>query len=147
MACIHILDSIQFDPKCKMCSIVGDSLLVGSPLSLYLQNRKATVTVCNSHTTELKDMVKRADLIVTSIGVANIIKGDMIKKGAIVIDAGNNMVVSLNKRKVVGDVEFSTAMQSASYITPVPGGIGPLSVSMLMVNVMKSWKHMNHIMQ
>ena len=119
--------------------IVGHSEIVGKPLSLLLLEQMATVTVCHVATSEagkLADHVGRADILVVAVGKANLIKGEWIKKGAIVIDVGINQV----GERIVGDVDFESAKEKASFITPVPGGVGPVTVVMLMKNGIEAFK-------
>jgi len=123
----------------KEAVIVGHSVIVGKPLSLLLLEEYATVTVCHVATSEanrLKDHVGRADILAVAVGKAHLIKGDWIKKDAIVIDVGINRVGD----KIVGDVEFESAQKRASFITPVPGGVGPVTVVMLMRNGVQAYK-------
>ncbi|MFH1458870.1 MAG: bifunctional 5,10-methylenetetrahydrofolate dehydrogenase/5,10-methenyltetrahydrofolate cyclohydrolase [Candidatus Omnitrophota bacterium] len=122
----------------KEAVIVGHSAIVGKPLSLMLLNEFCTVTVCHIGTSEkgnLAEHVGRAEILVVAVGKPNLIKGDWIKPGAIVIDVGINC---LAEGKVVGDVEFESAVKKAAFITPVPGGVGPVTVSLLMENLVKA---------
>jgi 5,10-methylene-tetrahydrofolate dehydrogenase/methenyl tetrahydrofolate cyclohydrolase len=144
-ACIHILKEIGFEPKGKKCAIVGDSILVGSPMALYLQKEKATITVCNSSTKRIWEILKDSELVVVGIGKPSYIRGDWLKKGCIVLDAGINVIKTARGEKVVGDVDFLSASNVAEYITPVPGGIGPVTIAMLTSNVVESWKRMNFV--
>ena len=123
----------------KEAVVVGRSEIVGKPVSLLLLAQSATVTICHSGTSDagtLADHVRRADIVVAAVGKAGFIKGEWIKEGAIVIDVGINKV----NDKIVGDVEFETAQKKAGYITPVPGGVGPLTVVMLMKNCIEAFK-------
>ncbi len=123
----------------KEVVIVGHSDIVGKPLSLIFLNDFATVTVCHIGTSQaghLEEHVRRAEVLIVAVGKANLIKGDWIKEGAIVIDVGINKV----GEKIVGDVEFEPAAERASFITPVPGGVGPLTVTMLMKNTVEAAK-------
>ena len=112
--------------------VVGASNIVGRPMAAELLLANCTVTICNSHTRNLADKVKRADILVVGVGKAEMVKGDWIKPGAIVIDAGINRV----DKKLVGDVEFKVAQQHASWITPVPGGVGPMTIVTLLENTL-----------
>ena len=128
----------------KEAVIVGHSEIVGKPLSLLLLEQYATVTVCHIATSEanhLVEHVRRADIVVAAVGKPELIKGHWLKKGAIVIDVGINQV----QDKIVGDVEFAAACQSAAYITPVPGGVGPVTVVMLMRNGIEAFKLQNRV--
>lgn len=138
--CMELLNSIQ-DLKLygKEVCIVGHSEIVGKPLALLLLNRFATVTVCHIATGErgtLPEFVKKAEILIVAVGKAGLIKGEWVKEGAIVIDVGINRI----EGKIVGDVEFDKAQEKASYITPVPGGVGPLTVAMLMKNLVEAFK-------
>jgi methylenetetrahydrofolate dehydrogenase (NADP+)/methenyltetrahydrofolate cyclohydrolase/formyltetrahydrofolate synthetase len=122
----------------KDAVVVGRSDIVGSPVSYLLKNADATVTVCHSKTKNLADVVRRADVVVAAIGKAHFIKGDWIKEGAVVIDVGTNYIPDETKKsgqRLVGDVDFDEAVKVASHITPVPGGVGPMTVAMLLHNV------------
>lgn len=130
----------------KEVVIVGHSHIVGKPLSLLLLLEYATVTVCHIATSEagkLVDHVKRADILVVAAGRPNLIKGEWIKEGAIVVDVGINRV----NEKIVGDVEFDSAQKKAAFITPVPGGVGPVTVVMLMKNGLEAFKQQNNIIE
>ena len=139
MAVMELLESIKAELYGKETVIVGHSDIVGKPLSLMLLNKFATTTVCHIATDE-KDMlpehIKRADLLIVAVGKAGLIKGEWVKIGAIVIDIGINRVGD----KIIGDVEFEGASKKASYITPVPGGVGPLTTTILMRNVLELFK-------
>jgi len=117
--------------------IVGRSNIVGKPLAALLINESATVQVCHSRTKNLKEKVLAADIVIAAVGVAKMITGDMIKEGAVVIDVGINR---LEDGTLCGDVDYETAKEKASYITPVPGGVGPMTISMLMKNTILSFK-------
>lgn len=119
----------------KECVIVGRSNIVGKPMSMLLLHKHGTVTVCHSRTKDLSRVTKRADILVVAVGIPEFIKGDMIKEGAVVIDVGINR---LENKKLVGDVEYESAEKVASAITPVPGGVGPMTIAMLMKNTIKA---------
>ena len=121
----------------KHCVIVGRSNIVGKPAALLMLQENATVTVCHSRTKNLAEEVKRADIVIAAIGKAGFITEDMIKDGAVVVDVGINR---LESGKVTGDVDFEAVKKKASYITPVPGGVGPMTITMLMKNTLLSWK-------
>lgn len=131
---IKLLEHYKISPAGKNVTIVGRSNIVGKPLAVMLINRDATVTVCHSKTKDLARHTKQADILVAAVGRPNFIKAAMVKVGAIVIDVGVNKVDG----KLVGDVDFKAIAKKASYITPVPGGIGPMTVACLMDNVVKS---------
>jgi len=138
-ACMEFLRYHNIDLYGKEAVIVGHSKIVGKPLSLLLMNKLATTTVCHVATSQagrLQEHVKRADILIVAVGKPNLIKGSWIKEGAVVIDVGINRVGG----SIVGDVEFHEAEKRASYITPVPGGVGPLTVTMLMRNSLELFK-------
>jgi len=138
-AVMELLNATGVDPYGKEVVIVGHSEIVGKPLSLLLLEKFATVTVCHIGTSKagkLEEHVRRAEILIVAVGKAGLIKGDWVKDGAIVIDVGINRV----NDKIVGDVEFETAEKHASFITPVPGGVGPLTVTMLMRNLVEATK-------
>lgn len=117
--------------------VVGASNIVGVPMMLELLNERATVTICHSATTNLQEEVSRADLVVVGVGIPNFIPGDWIKDDAIVIDVGINR---LDNGSLCGDVETAKAAEKASWITPVPGGVGPMTIATLLENTVQSWK-------
>jgi methylenetetrahydrofolate dehydrogenase (NADP+)/methenyltetrahydrofolate cyclohydrolase len=115
--------------------VIGRSQLVGRPMAALLVNAHATVTVCHSQTKNLPEVVRRADIVVAAIGKAELVKGDWIKPGATVIDVGMNRGAD---GKLVGDVEFAAAARRCRAITPVPGGVGPMTIAMLLMNTVRS---------
>jgi methylenetetrahydrofolate dehydrogenase (NADP+)/methenyltetrahydrofolate cyclohydrolase len=119
----------------KRAVVIGRSLLVGKPVALMLLERNATVICCHSHTERLADEVRGADIVVAAVGRPEIIKGDWIKEGAVVIDVG---ISRLPDKSLKGDVEFRVAREHAAFITPVPGGVGPMTVAMLLSNTLKA---------
>ena len=121
----------------KNCVVIGRSNIVGKPMSMLLLHKSGTVTICHSKTQNLKEITLGADILVVAVGKANFVTGDMIKEGAVVIDVGMNR---LENGKLCGDVEFESAEKKASYITPVPGGVGPMTISMLMKNTLTAAK-------
>ncbi|KAI9487219.1 MAG: formate--tetrahydrofolate ligase-domain-containing protein [Benjaminiella poitrasii] len=134
---IHLLKSTGIDITGKQAAVIGRSDIVGSPVATLLTAENATVSLCHSKTTNIKEIVSQADIVVAAVGSAEIIKGDWIKSGAVVIDVGTNAVEDSTKKsgiRWVGDVEFEKAKEAASFITPVPGGVGPMTVAMLMQN-------------
>jgi methylenetetrahydrofolate dehydrogenase (NADP+)/methenyltetrahydrofolate cyclohydrolase/formyltetrahydrofolate synthetase len=136
-----LLQESGVDLKGKNAVVLGRSDIVGSPVSYLLKNADATVTVCHSRTEGLEDYVKRADVIVAAIGKPNFVKGEWLKPGAVVIDVGTNYIPDATKKsgqRLVGDVDFASASEVASQITPVPGGVGPMTVAMLLQNVVDS---------
>lgn len=130
---VRILDSINCDVDGKDVVVVGRSLLVGKSVSTLLEQRNATVTNCHSHTQDLKEKCKKADVLIVAVGNPKMITKDYVKKGAVVIDVGINRVAD---GKIVGDVDFEDVKDKTSYITPVPGGVGPLTVACLMENTL-----------
>ena len=136
---MEILKSENVEIKGKRCVVVGRSNIVGKPLSLMLLNNDATVTICHSKTENLKEACKNADILISAVGEKNLITADMVKKDAVVIDVGINR----NEfGKICGDVDFENVKKVASYITPVPGGVGPVTVAMLMKNVVLSARNL-----
>ncbi|MEZ0325868.1 MAG: bifunctional 5,10-methylenetetrahydrofolate dehydrogenase/5,10-methenyltetrahydrofolate cyclohydrolase [Fimbriimonas sp.] len=128
-----LLDHYKIDIQGKRALVIGRSVILGKPMALMLLQRHATVTIAHSRTQDLADRCREADILVAAVGRAEMIKGDWIKPGAIVIDAGYNKVEG--RQGDVGDVEFETAKEVASMITPVPGGVGPMTVASLLSNV------------
>lgn len=134
---MKLLASVDCDPKGKNAVVVGRSNIVGKPVALMLLEKHATVTICHSRTASLRDEVGRADILVVAIGRAGLVRGDWVKSGAVVIDVGVNRLPS---GKLAGDVEFDSAKERASAITPVPGGVGPMTICMLLHNTLKAAK-------
>jgi len=137
MGIMRLLAAVHCDPKGKHAVVVGRSNIVGKPVALMLLEKHATVTICHSRTLNLRDEVGRADILVVAIGKAGLVRGDWVKPGAVVIDVGVNR---LPNGKLGGDVEFETAKDRASAITPVPGGVGPMTICMLLFNTLKAAK-------
>ncbi|HEY5948700.1 MAG TPA: bifunctional methylenetetrahydrofolate dehydrogenase/methenyltetrahydrofolate cyclohydrolase FolD [Kofleriaceae bacterium] len=133
--CMRLLREVNVDPAGMRAVVLGRSLLVGKPISLLLQNANATVTMCHSRTRDLADEVRRADIVVAAIGKPEMVKGDWIRDGAIVLDVGINR---LETGKLVGDVDFAAASQRARAITPVPGGVGPMTIACLLENTVEA---------
>ncbi len=133
--CMRLLREIDFDPAGARAVVIGRSLLVGKPMSFLLQNANATVTMCHSRTRDLADEVRRADLVVAAIGRAEHVRGEWIRDGAVVIDVGMNRTA---EGKLVGDVELAAAAQRARAITPVPGGVGPMTIACLLENTVEA---------
>ena len=119
----------------KECVVIGRSNIVGKPMALLLLSENGTVTVCHSKTKDLKEVCKRADILVVAIGKANFVTADMVKEGAVVIDVGMNKNA---EGKLTGDVDFASVSEVASYITPVPGGVGPMTITMLLQNTLRA---------
>ena len=137
---IKMFEEYKIDLTGKDVVIVGRSNIVGKPLVQCCLNKNATVTVCHSKTKDLKEHTKRADVLIAAIGKPKFITSDMVKKDAVVIDVGINRD---ENGKLVGDVDFENVEKLASYITPVPGGVGPMTIAMLMNNVIKATKEQN----
>ena len=134
---MELIASTGVDVAGKECVVVGRSNIVGKPQAMLLLQKNGTVTICHSKTKNLKETTKRADILVVAVGRANFITGDMVKDGAIVIDVGINRN---EDGKLVGDVHFESAEKVASYITPVPGGVGPMTITMLLQNTLTAAK-------
>ncbi|MBI2335426.1 MAG: bifunctional methylenetetrahydrofolate dehydrogenase/methenyltetrahydrofolate cyclohydrolase FolD [Deltaproteobacteria bacterium] len=132
---MKMLESIAYDLTGKQAVIVGRSNIVGKPMGLLLLAKNATVTFCHSKTKDLPVVIGQADVVVAAIGKPKFILGDWIKKGAVVIDVGINRVES---NKLVGDVDFESCKKRASFITPVPGGVGPMTIAMLLHNTLQA---------
>lgn len=132
---IKLLGEYNIEIEGKNAVVVGRSNIVGKPMMQCLLNKNATVTVCHSKTKDLKEVTKKADILVVAIGRANFITKDMVKEGAVVVDVGINRT---DDGKLCGDVEFEEVSKVASYITPVPGGVGPMTIAMLMNNIVKA---------
>jgi methylenetetrahydrofolate dehydrogenase (NADP+)/methenyltetrahydrofolate cyclohydrolase len=130
---ISLLDYYSVEIPGKRCAVIGRSNIVGKPMSLLLTERNATVTLCHSKTRELEKICREADIIVVAIGKAEFLKADMVKPGAVVIDVGINR---LENGKLVGDVAFDEVSEIASMITPVPGGVGPMTITTLLKNTL-----------
>jgi len=140
MACtprgiVEMLDRYGIAIEGKDAVIVGRSNIVGKPLAMMLLNRHATVTICHTRTRDLAGTTKRADILVAAVGKAEMITKDMVREGAVVIDVGINRG---SDGRLVGDVAFAEVAEKASYITPVPGGVGPMTIAMLLVNTLKA---------
>lgn len=135
---MKMLDYYNIEIQGKQAVIVGRSNIVGKPVSMLLLHRHATVTICHSRTKPLSEVTRRADILVAAIGRANFITGDMVKQGAVVIDVGINRK---DDGKLTGDVDFEAVREKASYITPVPGGVGPMTIAMLLYNTYLSAKN------
>ena len=129
--CMRLLREVDTQLDGARAVVIGRSLLVGKPIALLLSNANATVTMCHSRTRDLADEVRRADIVVAAVGRAELVRGDWIKPGAVVLDVGMNRKAD---GKLVGDVEFAAAAERARAITPVPGGVGPMTVAYLLEN-------------
>ena len=139
---MELIDSTGVEIAGKNCVVIGRSNIVGKPMAMLLLHRSGTVTICHSKTQNLGEITRKADILVAAVGKANFVTGDMVKDGAVVIDVGMNR---LENGKLCGDVNFSEVEPKASYITPVPGGVGPMTIAMLMKNTLKAFRTQNHI--
>ena len=133
---IKLLDYYEIDISGKHAVVLGRSNIVGKPVSMLLLQRNATITICHSRTKKLEEITRSADILVAAIGRANFVTENMVSKGTIVIDVGINRVDG----KLTGDINFETVSKKASYITPVPGGVGPMTIALLMENTLKAFK-------
>ena len=137
--CMKMLESLNggkgYDLRGKHAVVIGRSNIVGKPMALMLLQQNATVTICHSATANLKAMTLQADVIVAAVGKRNVLTADMVKPGAVVIDVGMNRN---DEGKLCGDVDFAAVKEVASYITPVPGGVGPMTITMLLVNTLEA---------
>ena len=133
--CMKMLESIAYDLRGKHAVVIGRSNIVGKPMALMLLQKNATVTVCHSATADLKAMTLQADVIVAAVGKRHVLTADMVKPGAVVIDVGMNRN---DEGKLCGDVDFDGIKEVAGYITPVPGGVGPMTITMLLVNTLEA---------
>lgn len=134
---VKMLDEYKIPTEGANTVIIGRSNIVGKPLVQCLLNKNATVTVCHSKTKDIEKITQKADIVIAALGKPNFIKENMIKEGSVVIDVGINR---LDNGKIVGDIDYENVESKASYITPVPGGVGPMTVAMLMSNVVKAAK-------
>ena len=138
--CMKMIESIGYDLKGKHAVVIGRSNIVGKPMALMLLQKNATVTVCHSATANLKAMTLQADVIVAAVGKRNVLTADMVKPGAVVIDIGMNRIPDgeTGAGKLCGDVDFDGVSKVAGYITPVPGGVGPMTITMLLENTLEA---------
>jgi len=139
--CMKLLESINYELKGKHAVVIGRSNIVGKPVALMLLQKNATVTVCHSATANLKAMTLQADVVVVAVGKRNVLTADMVKPGAVVIDVGMNRNL---EGKLCGDVDFAGVREVAGFITPVPGGVGPMTITMLLVNTLEAAERLAH---
>ena len=132
---IRLLERYGVNFRGKHVVMIGKSLAVGKPLSMMFLAKEATVTMCHKQTRDIASFIRQADIVCSATGVHGLIKGDMIKEGAVVVDIG---IKILEDGKIVGDVDFESAEKKASFITPVPGGVGPVTIAILLENTVKS---------
>ena len=139
---MRLLQEYDIEPEGKKVVVIGRSILVGKPIALMLLEKNATVTIAHSRTKDLGAVCREADILVTAVGRPEMITRDMVKPGSTVIDVGiNRVATSESKSKLVGDVAFDEVSKVANHITPVPGGIGPMTVAMLLSNTVQSYSH------
>ncbi|MBI2655682.1 bifunctional 5,10-methylenetetrahydrofolate dehydrogenase/5,10-methenyltetrahydrofolate cyclohydrolase [Candidatus Woesearchaeota archaeon] len=143
IAVIKLIESTGTRIEGKNAVVVGRSNIVGKPVALMLLEKNATITVCHSKTKNIAEYTKKADILVVAVGKANLIKKDMVKEGAVVIDVGINRIGN----KLVGDVDFENVKEIAGFITPVPGGVGPMTRAMLMENTLKAVELSSRVLQ
>ena len=132
---IELINSAGVEIAGKNCVVIGRSNIVGKPMAMLLINKQATVTVCNSKTKNMKDICRTADILISAAGHTNVVTADMVKPGAVVIDVGMNRD---ENGKLCGDVAYDEVSEVAGYITPVPGGVGPMTIAMLMKNTLRA---------
>ena len=137
---MELLKSENIDINGKDCVVIGRSNIVGKPMAMLLLHQNGTVTICHSRTKNLNEVCSRADILVAAVGIAKFVKADMVKDGAVVIDVGMNRD---ENGKLCGDVDYEQVFAKASYITPVPGGVGPMTIAMLMKNTLMAAKIQN----
>lgn len=137
-----LLEEAQIDVSGKRAVVIGRSNIVGKPQAMLLLHKNATVTICHSKTQHLEKITRQADIVVVAIGKAHFLRGDMVKDGVVVIDVGMNR---LENGKLAGDVDFDTVAPKASYITPVPGGVGPMTITMLLQNTVTACRRANDL--
>lgn len=143
--CIELLDRTGVQIEGKQAVVLGRSNIVGLPVAMLLLHRNATVTICHSRTKNLPDVVRQADILVAAVGRVEMVRGDWVKPGAVVIDVGMNSVDDPSSEKgyrLTGDVAFAEVKEVASAITPVPGGVGPMTIAMLLQNTLDSFKRL-----
>ena len=138
---MELLSKYSIEIKGKNVTIIGRSNIVGKPMAGFMINASGTVTVCNSNTKDIEERIKEADILIVAIGQANYIKKDMIKKGVVIIDVGINR----NSNGICGDVDYKDVENIVSYITPVPGGVGPMTIAMLLKNTVQAFKNNKNI--
>ncbi len=140
--CMELIHSTGTDVSGKNCVVIGRSNIVGKPMAMLLLHENGTVTICHSKTKDLASICARADILIAAVGRPNFVTSDMVKPGAVVIDVGINR---LDTGKLCGDVKFDEVSEKAGYITPVPGGVGPMTIAMLMRNTVTAWRIQNEV--
>ena len=141
--CLDLIDSTGVSIEGKNCVVIGRSNIVGKPMAMLLLHRNGTVTICHSRTRNLREICSQADILVAAVGKAGFVTADMVKEGAVVIDVGMNRTLD---RVLCGDVDFAAVEQKAGYITPVPGGVGPMTIATLMRNTLTAAKQQNGLL-
>ena len=141
---MRLIDETGVSIEGKNCVVIGRSNIVGKPMAMLLLHRNATVTICHSKTVNLSEITSNADILVAAVGRANFVTPDMVKEGAVVIDVGMNRPAD---GKLCGDVDFEAVKDKCSYITPVPGGVGPMTIAMLMANTVTAAKKQNNLLK
>ena len=141
--CMDLIDSTGVSVDGKNCVVIGRSNIVGKPMAMLLLHRNGTVTICYSHTKNLREICSQADILVAAVGKAGFVTADMVKEGAVVIDVGMNRNA---EGKLCGDVDFEAVEKKAGYITPVPGGVGPMTIATLMRNTLTAAKVQNDLL-
>ena len=139
---MEMLHSYQIPVEGKECVVIGRSNIVGKPMGMLLLHENGTVTICHSRTKNLAEVCRRADILVVAVGIPKFVKADMVKEGAVVIDVGMDRD---ENGKLCGDVDFENVKEKCSFITPVPGGVGPMTIATLMKNTLKACKLQNNI--
>tara|TARA_B100000214_G_scaffold170274_1_gene122395 strand:+ start:5786 stop:6679 length:894 start_codon:yes stop_codon:yes gene_type:complete len=145
LGCLLMLKSIKIELKGKNAVIIGRSNIVGKPMAQLLLNEDCAVTIVHSKTFNIQALVKEADIVVAAVGSANLVKGSWIKKGAVVIDVGINRLKVEDKNILAGDINFNEVKDIASYITPVPGGVGPMTIACLLMNTVFQCAKRNNV--
>lgn len=138
--CMELIHSTGVEVSGKNCVVIGRSNIVGKPMAMLLLHENGTVTICHSKTKDLAEVCSRADILIAAVGKPNFVTADMVKPGAVVIDVGINR---LDTGKLCGDVKFDEVSEKAGFITPVPGGVGPMTIAMLMRNTVTAWRIQN----
>ena len=139
---MKLLEVSKIDVEGKHCVVIGRSNIVGKPMSMLLLHKNGTVTICHSRTKNLSEITSKADILVAAVGIPNFVTPDMVKDGAVVIDVGMNRPEG---GKLCGDVDFDSVAEKCSFITPVPGGVGPMTIAMLMANTVTAAKRQNSV--
>ena len=145
LGCFELLKEYNIDIEGKEVVVIGKSNIVGLPMALIMMKEMATVTVCHIKTKNIEEHTKRADILIVGVGKGHMVKKDWVKEGVVVIDIGINVLKDETRRRgyrLIGDVDYENVKEIASYITPVPGGVGPMTVSMLIKNTLKSYKNL-----